>query len=257
VRVRLRFSKIGKIRWTSHRDLARMWERAFRRVSLPLAYTGGFSPRPRVSFGLALPTGHESVAEYLDLELDDARAGEVDVDALAGVLSAALPAGVDATAAALIDERARSLQQEVTSCTWEIAAAGTTEHRMRELVSSVLAADEVVISRERKGQEVIDDIRPALVAVTVLGPAEGDLAGEPGAPAAPGSVALRAELTAQPRSVRPAELLAALDGSLVEVRSRRTHQWISRADGSRTEPLAAPPLDTGNGAPPPLVEVVS
>ena len=72
-RVRIRFAKLGKIRWTSHRDVARMWERAFRRVELPLAYSAGFSPRPKVSFGLALPTGHESVAEYLDVELADAR----------------------------------------------------------------------------------------------------------------------------------------------------------------------------------------
>ena len=63
-RVRIRFAKLGKIRWTSHRDVARMWERAFRRVQLPVAYSAGFSPRPRVSFGLALPTGYESVAEY-------------------------------------------------------------------------------------------------------------------------------------------------------------------------------------------------
>ena len=70
-RVRIRFAKLGKIRWTSHRDTARMWERAFRRARLPVGYTNGFSPRPRVSFGLALPTGHESVAEYLDVELTD------------------------------------------------------------------------------------------------------------------------------------------------------------------------------------------
>ncbi len=70
-RVRIRFVKLGKIRWTSHRDVARMWERAFRRVQLPVAYSAGFSPRPKVSFGLALPTGHESVAEYLDVELAD------------------------------------------------------------------------------------------------------------------------------------------------------------------------------------------
>jgi radical SAM-linked protein len=63
-RVRIRFAKVGKVRWTSHRDTARMWERAFRRVSLPLVWTNGFSPRPKVSFGLALPTGYESVAEY-------------------------------------------------------------------------------------------------------------------------------------------------------------------------------------------------
>jgi radical SAM-linked protein len=67
MRVRLRFAKVGKVRWTSHRDVARMWERALRRIRLPLAYTQGFSPRPKVSFGLALSTGHESVAEYLDI----------------------------------------------------------------------------------------------------------------------------------------------------------------------------------------------
>ena len=69
MKLRLRFSKTGKVRWTSHRDVARMWERAFRRTRLPLVYTAGFSPRPKISFGLALPTGHESVAEYLDVEL--------------------------------------------------------------------------------------------------------------------------------------------------------------------------------------------
>src|SRR5438874_3489078 len=96
VRVRLRFSKLGKVRWTSHRDVARMWERAFRRVSLPLAYTQGFSPRPKVSFGLALPTGAESLAEYLDVELDP-RVTELD-EHLPARLTPALPVGIDVTA---------------------------------------------------------------------------------------------------------------------------------------------------------------
>src|SRR3954466_5506259 len=115
MRLRVRFSKLGKVRWTSHRDVARMWERAFRRVTLPLAYTQGFSPRPKVSFGLALPTGHESVAEYLDLELAPERAGEVDIAALPAQLSSVLPAGIDVLATAVIDDRAGSLQEEVTS----------------------------------------------------------------------------------------------------------------------------------------------
>src|SRR5205823_1044684 len=93
MRVRVRFGKEGKVRWTSHRDVARMWERAFRRVGLPLAYTAGFSPRPKVSFGLALPTGAESVAEYLDIELADGV--QPDVAALPGRLSPALPVGID------------------------------------------------------------------------------------------------------------------------------------------------------------------
>src|SRR5207344_1275721 len=85
--VRLRYTKRGKIRWISHRDVARALERAFRITKLPLAFTEGFSPRPKVSFGLALSTGHESDAEYLDLVFAD----EVDCDDLPPVLSEALP----------------------------------------------------------------------------------------------------------------------------------------------------------------------
>ena len=78
LRVRFRFTKTGKIRFTSHRDVARMWERALRRARLPVAYTEGCSPRPKLSFGLALPTGCESNAEYLDVALREPVApGEV------------------------------------------------------------------------------------------------------------------------------------------------------------------------------------
>ena len=61
--VRVRFTKLGKVRFASHRDVARAFERAFRIEQLPMAFTLGFSPRPKVSFGLALGTGHESYAE--------------------------------------------------------------------------------------------------------------------------------------------------------------------------------------------------
>ncbi len=133
VRLRIRFSKLGKIRWTSHRDLARMWERAFRRVQLPLAYSEGFSPRPKVSFGLALPTGHESVAEFLDVELtgldgpafDGLPSGAAALDGLPARLSAALPVGVDATAVAVLPPGSPSLQEEVASCSWRWTAAAT------------------------------------------------------------------------------------------------------------------------------------
>ena len=76
--VRLQYTKRGKVRWISHRDVARAFERAFRIAQLPLAFTEGFSPRPKVSFGLALSTGYESDAEYLDVEF----ASPVDIDAL-------------------------------------------------------------------------------------------------------------------------------------------------------------------------------
>ncbi|HWC37851.1 MAG TPA: TIGR03936 family radical SAM-associated protein, partial [Acidimicrobiales bacterium] len=128
MRLRIRFAKTGKVRWTSHRDVARMWERALRRVRLPVAYTAGFSPRPRVSFGLALPTGHESVAEYLDVEVAEDRSPDgPDVlrqPSLPAALSEALPDGVDVLAAAALEGRVPSLQEDVTSCSWEVEILG-------------------------------------------------------------------------------------------------------------------------------------
>ena len=69
MRLRVRFAKIGKIRFIGHRDVARVTERAIRKVGLPVAYSQGYSPRMKLSFGLALPTGYESVAEFVDLPL--------------------------------------------------------------------------------------------------------------------------------------------------------------------------------------------
>jgi radical SAM-linked protein len=236
-RVRVRFAKLGKIRWTSHRDTARMWERAFRRTGLPLAWTSGFSPRPRVSFGLALPTGYESVAEYLDLYL----AGDVlsdgtgvDSSTLATRLSLALPEGVDVVATAVIDDRAASLQAEVTSSTWRLAvvpsdgAPPLVDADMADRVERIVRADSVVVTRRRKGTEVTDDIRPGIVSLHVDGTSDG-------------GPWLECELTSRPRSLRPSELVAALGPDVEERHVRREHQWIER-DGARWEPLG-PPAD--------------
>ena len=100
--VRVRFTKLGKVRFVSHRDVARAFERAFRIEQLPLSFTLGFSPRPKVSFGLALGVAQESVAEYLDLELAEA----VEVDQLPERLSAALPDGIDVTGTCQLEDRA-------------------------------------------------------------------------------------------------------------------------------------------------------
>ncbi|HET7487636.1 MAG TPA: TIGR03936 family radical SAM-associated protein [Acidimicrobiales bacterium] len=222
MRVRLRFGKVGKIRFTSHRDVARMWERAFRRVAIPLAWTQGFSPRPKLSFGLALPTGAESVAEYLDVEL--AEGAGVDVAALPERLTPALPAGIDALASAVLPDGAASLQHEVTSCEWRVDTAGLDPGRLEAAVTAALAADSLVISRERKGRRADDDVRPGILACSVEG------------------LTLVAELASQPRALRPSELLLAI-GGVEEVRVRRTSQWIER-DGARWEPIPLPPEAT-------------
>jgi radical SAM-linked protein len=204
-----------------------MWERACRRVQLPLAYTEGFSPRPKMHFGLALPTGAESVAEYLDLDL--APDAVVDVDGLPALLSPALPAGVDVTAVVAVDPRAPSLQEDVESCTWRVAFAAEVE--LTAVVERALAASSLLVERERKGRLSVDDVRPAILALSAGVTAEG----EP---------ELEALVATRPRALRPQELLQALDPALEAARVCRTHQWIER-DGLREEPLAVAPHAVG------------
>ncbi|MGD0313514.1 MAG: TIGR03936 family radical SAM-associated protein [Acidimicrobiales bacterium] len=257
MRIRFRFAKLGKIRFTSQRDVARMWERALRRAELPLAYTEGFSPRPQLSFGLALPTGCESLAEYLDVVLDDNRpeTAQVDVSQLPAGLSGLLPAGIVVEEAAVVERRAESLQQAVTSCSWTIELGGLSRSDLASRVESLLAAESVPIVRERKGREERDDLRPSVLALAVCdapdaGPGDASVEGQR-ARGGPGTVTVVAELATQPRGVRPIELVRGLiaataspeatpgdesRGTPVLGRACRTKQWIER-DGRREEPL--------------------
>ena len=104
-RVRIRFSKFGKVRFTSHRDVARIWERSLRRAGVAMAYTEGFSPRPKLSFGLALSTGHESYGEYLDVALREApgRSASSDIGVL---VRPGLPPGIEVQSAVPASSRA-------------------------------------------------------------------------------------------------------------------------------------------------------
>ncbi|MGH9006322.1 MAG: TIGR03936 family radical SAM-associated protein, partial [Acidimicrobiales bacterium] len=98
--LRVKFAKVGKIRFTSHRDVARMWERALRRSGIPVARSQGFNPRPIVAFGLALPTGAESLAEYLDVTLGGENPADHlgDLGGLGNALSEFMPEGIDVAA---------------------------------------------------------------------------------------------------------------------------------------------------------------
>ena len=217
MKVRTRFSKLGRVRWTSHRDVARMWERALRRGRVPVAYTAGFSPRPQLAFGLALPTGCESVAEYLDIAL----AEPFDPAVAAEHLGPLLPDGVHVLAAGALEGGAPSLQEEVSSCIWDIEACGDPAD-LDAAVARVLAAETLPVQRERKGRAVVDDLRPSVLALSYT--------------VTPRGARLQAELGTRPRGVRPSELAQVMG---VEFGlARRTCQLIER-DGSRWEPLAA------------------
>lgn len=227
MKLRVRSTKLGKVRFTSHRDAARMWERALRRAGLPVASTEGFTPRPRISFGLALPTGAESTAEYVDIELQrDVGPIDVDLDTLAGRLSHALPNGFDALVVAELHPGSGSLQEAVTSCTWELWSPRLTldDHLA---ACRLLESAQLEMERERKGKRRTDDVRPMIL----------DLRPDNGQPVD----RLIADLVTIGRALRPSELaeLAYPDIDPRDVRILRTHQWIEH-DGTRRDVLPLP-----------------
>jgi radical SAM-linked protein len=219
MKLRIRATKIGKVRFTSHRDAARLWERALRKAQLPVAATEGFTPRPRISFGLALPTGAESIAEYVDIELrSDIQQRDVDLDTLPARLSAALPTGFDVLVVAEQQPGAGSLQESVTSCTWELwsPVLDAIDHvRACHLMEHA----ELVLERERKGKRSADDVRPMLLDLRPT----------------PSGDRLVADLVTVGRALRPAELaeLAYPHVDARDVRAFRTHQWIDHERGRR------------------------
>ncbi len=227
--VRIRFSKTGKVRFVSHRDVARLFERALRKLRLPVAYSEGFSPRPKLSFGLALSVSHESEAEYLDVELQELP----DLEGLPQALTAALPDGIDVIGVAALDQGTASLQQAIVSCTWRIELVGAPETEVTAAVAETLASPELPLERVRKGKTAVADVRPAILDLEVEGPTED-------------GVQLVAELATESVSLRPSELVKVLGiERLTEGRVWRTHQWMI-IDGERREPVSRPDLSTGH-----------
>ena len=167
--VRIAFAKQGKVRFISHRDVARAFERAFRIEELPARRSPqGFSPRPKVSFGLALSVGHESDAEYLDVELTE----PVDTDVLAERLTRRCPRACDVTGAVRLVDRAPALQEAITEVQYRVETVDGRRRPVAEAVldaaaSSALARDELPVTRTRKGKESVDDSVPRSASIEV------------------------------------------------------------------------------------------
>lgn len=235
-RIRLSYTKSGKVRFTGHRDVAHLWERALRKAQIPVAMSAGFTPRPRLAFGLALPTGAESVVELLDVLL----AADVEAAALGDMavrLSAALPVGLDVTDVWFPDADAGSLQESVVASTWVMLVEGDD---VPGALRRVDEASEVVLARERKGERVVDDIRPAILALGLASPSSRAIFGET-ADEFDSATAIEVTLSTSGRGIRPTELVEVLvpGGDPWDHLRRviRTNQWIER-NGQLVDVLA-------------------
>lgn len=206
-RVRIRFAKRGRLRFLSHRDVARSFERAVRRAGVPVAHSHGYSPHPRLSWVGAAPTGTASEAEYVEIGLTR----EVDPAELAAQLDAALPAGLDVLAVAVASGAA--LADRIDASRWCLELPGIAPAELRGAVDALLAADEAVVERVTPNGRRRIDVRAALVALQVEAGPEGADGADPTMPVAATDCAILTAVVRQTTpAVRPDDVLAALDG---------------------------------------------
>ena len=157
-RLRVRYAKRGRLRFTSHRDFSRAFERAVFRARIPMAYSSGFNPHPRISYAGAAPTGSASEAEYLELALAEVLV-PADVHVL---LDESLPAGLDVLE--VVESPGGSLSDLLEASRWRIdldADIATTGNA----VLRFLAAEEAVVERMTKKGMRAFDARAAVVSL--------------------------------------------------------------------------------------------
>jgi radical SAM-linked protein len=164
-KVRLRYAKRGRLRFTSHRDFARAFERALRRAEVPMAYSAGFTPHPKISYIGAAPTGVASEAEYVEIGLATA----VAVEELRVALDDALPTGLDITEAVEIAATgAGSLADRIEASDWRIELPGVSAETAEGAVNGFLATSEFLVERLTKDGRRQLDARAPVVSLRVV-----------------------------------------------------------------------------------------
>ncbi|MEU1350191.1 TIGR03936 family radical SAM-associated protein [Streptomyces sp. NPDC005775] len=161
-RIRLRYTKRGRLRFTSHRDFQRAFERALRRSEVPMAYSAGFTPHPKVSYANAAPTGTGSEAEFLEIALTEAR----DPGTLRELLNDSLPDGLDITDA--VEARTSGLADRLTASIWEMRLNGVAVEDAEKAVAAFNAAETVEVERRTKNGMRSFDARSAVVDLQAL-----------------------------------------------------------------------------------------
>lgn len=160
-RLRICYSKLGVARFASHRDFARAFERALRRAGVPMAYSFGFSPHPRISYAGSAPTSAQSCAEYLDIAL----ARRCDPARIADDLNGTLPQGFRIRR--VVEASRPRLGELLEASRWWIDLGSVDELVLRSAVISLLAAESVPVTRTRHHDDRVVDVRPAIVTMGI------------------------------------------------------------------------------------------
>jgi radical SAM-linked protein len=241
----VRYAKRGKMRFASHRDVARAFERGVRRAGLPIAYSAGFTPHPKISYAGGAPTGVASEAEYLSLALT-ARQAEAQV---CQRLDAALPDGIDvidvteATGeSGGITHRTDALFGHLEASEWRVVLPGVGPAAAQRAVAGFLALGEAPVERlTDKGVRRLD-ARAAVVEMNVVetGSADPDGGQHAAATGHQDCAILRMVVLHTAPAVRPEDILTAL----------REQEGIAASSPPMTTRLAQGPraLLTGKGA---------
>jgi radical SAM-linked protein len=220
MRLRIIFSKTGTLRYTGHLDLQSIWERTIRRAGLPLAYTQGFHPSPKIQIASALPLGIIGRAEIVDLWLDEPRAN-TQVRQYADLLQPAAPPGLSIVSVEEVNDHGPALQTQMASAEYKVTLLeAVDESDLGRRVEELLAATS--LPRERRGKEY--DLRPLIEEISLtplrLPPFSEKMGGEKEG----GRVRVFMRLAAREGATgRPEEVLDALGILFESTRIERTH----------------------------------
>ncbi|MGL5865216.1 MAG: TIGR03936 family radical SAM-associated protein [Dermatophilaceae bacterium] len=191
-KLRIRYAKRGRLRFSSTRDFARALERALRRAGVPMAYSAGFRPHPLISYANAAPTGTASEAEYFEIRVTE----RLDPDAVRSALDAALPDGLDVVE--VVEAAPGALADRLEASEWHLVIRGASPADLEPVAARYLAAEVAEATRVFKNGPRTFDTRAAVVMMTV------DRAGEDGC------AILRLVVRHSTPSVRPDDILTAL-----------------------------------------------
>jgi radical SAM-linked protein len=206
-RLRLRYAKRGRLRFSSHRDFQRAFERALRRAGVPMAYSAGFSPHPKISYAGAAATGVASEAEYLEIAVTE----RCDPELVRKALDTSLPPGLDVLE--VVEAGPGSLADRLEASVYEIRLPGVDEAAAAAAVQAFLAAAEVPVERMTKNGLRTFDARGPVLALDVrsglLG-RPGELAAAPDSARGEACAILRVVVRHTMPAVRPDDVLVAL-----------------------------------------------